>query len=184
MSKVFFVVDVEATGPDFTQHNMYQFACVPLLSSGQILEGVAYDVELISDVHDPETLAFLKKELEITPDILKQRPNQIPAHEAMKQFHQFIRKSLQDTNTNIPVFVADNLAFDWGYIHTYFHRFLGFNPFGYAGRNIPCLSLGFYGTREAWEQHITRKHTHNALDDVIGNAGALSVMIKEGLQIT
>jgi hypothetical protein len=181
MSKVFFVTDVEATGPDFSIHNMYQFACVPICSDGTILEGVVYDVSLVSNCHDHNTMEFLKKSLGINPYTLQRRENVIPAMDAMGEFSAFVNIMLNETGMKKPIFVADNLAFDWGYIHTYSHRFLGRNPFGYAGRNIPCLSLGLYGSRDAWEDKRTHAHTHDALDDTRGNAGALSQMIKDGL---
>jgi len=41
-----------------------------------------------------------------------------------------------------PIFVSDNLAFDWQFINYYFHRFLGRNPFGFSGRRIGDLYAG------------------------------------------
>jgi len=38
-----------------------------------------------------------------------------------------------------PVFVSDNLAFDWQFVNYYFHRFVGRNPFGFSGRRIGDL---------------------------------------------
>ncbi len=45
-----------------------------------------------------------------------------------------------------PVFVSDNLAFDWQFINYYFHRFLGQNPFGFSGRRIGDLYAGLMKT--------------------------------------
>ncbi len=184
MSKVFFVTDVEGTGPDFGTHSMYQFASVPVLPDGSVLDGISYDLKLLStqeDAHDPDTLQFLRDSQNITLETLITRPRQTHYHTAMFQFSQFIARTLKLVGANKPIFVSDNLAYDWGYIHTYFCRVLKENPFGYAGRNLPDISTGFYRSRTAWEAHRTTPHTHDALEDTLGNAGALSHMIREGL---
>ena len=186
MKRVFFVTDVEATGPNFTTHSMYQFASVPVAQDGTVLENsFTSDVELVSNCYDTDTMDFLKKNLGVTPYTLSNRPNQVSALEAIGQFEAFIEDTLKAVGAEKVIFVADNLAFDWGYINTYFHRFLGRNPFGYAGRNLPDISMGLYGSRNKWEEFRTQEHTHDALDDVTGNAGALSHMIRnDGLVLT
>lgn len=184
MSKVYFVTDVETTGPDFSYHNMYQFASVPVLQDGTVLEGAVYDVDFDpARGHDQDTLDFLKRDLQIIPETLRARETKIAPAGAMLTFNSFVRGVLRDVGATKPLFVADNLAFDWGFIHTYFHQYLSKNPFGYAGRNIPCLSAGFYGSRKAWEEFITEPHTHDALDDTRGNAGAFAKMLKDGLKV-
>ncbi len=183
MSKLFFVTDVESTGPDFARHNMYQFASVPVTADGVVLSGIAFDVDFSTKHHDPETLKFLKRDLGITLDTLRRRKNKVSPLFAMTEFDRFITRMLHETGAEKAIFVADNLAFDWGFMHTYFHRYLNKNPFGYAGRNIPCLSMGRYGKRNAWEAFITEAHTHDALEDTRGNAGAFAKMINDGLRV-
>jgi len=183
MTRLFFVADVESTGPDFATQNMYQFGYVPVMEDGTPLTGKSFDLLFSTNNHDSDTLDFLKRDLGLTPDILQARETAVSPERVMQEFQREITGWIDVTGAKKVIFVADNLAFDWGYIHTYFHRYLGKNPFGYAGRNIPDLSLGFYGTRDAWEQHRTQAHTHDALDDVLGNAGALVQMIQDGLKI-
>jgi len=163
---------------------MYQFASVPVLQDGTVLEGIAFDVDLDPErCHDEDTLDFLKRELQITPATLQARENTVKPSGAMLTFNSFILGVLKEARAQKPLFVADNLAFDWGFNHTYFLQYAGHDPFGYAGRNIPCLSAGFYGGRSAWEKFITEPHTHDALDDTRGNAGAFSKMLKDGLKV-
>ena len=183
MSKLFFVIDVESTGPAFATQNIYQFGYVPMLEDGTILPSESCDLLFATKHHDHDTLDFLKRELALTPKILQARKSALPPDQVMKNFAHKINVLKDVTAAKKVIFVSDNLAFDWGYMHTYFHRYLRMNPFGYAGRNIPDLSLGFYGSREEWEQHRTHAHTHDALDDVLGNAGALVRMIQDGLKI-
>ncbi len=183
MSKVYFVTDVESTGPDFAIHNMYQVATVPVLQNGAVLVGASYDLEFATDEHDFDILKFLKHDLEFTPERWKERSDLVSPKIAMLSFKTFVENVLTEHGATKAVFVADNLAFDWGFVHTYFHRYCGKNPFGYAGWSIPCLSLGLYGSREAWERFRTEAHTHDALEDTRGNAGAFSKMISDGLRV-
>jgi len=186
MSKMFFLTDVEATGPDFATHSMYEFAMVPVLTNGTVLPGMKFEVDLLSyheTDHYADTLKFLEKDLGITIDSLRARKNILHPNAAMEMCNEFVSHHLSENRADKPLFVADNLAFDWGYMHTYFFRYLKQNPFGYAGRNIPDLSLGYYGSRSFWERFRTQQHTHDALDDTAGNAGAFAHMIKDGLKV-
>lgn len=184
MSKVYFVTDTETTGPAFAIHNMYQMATVPVLADGTVLQGMSCNLAFSTDQHDPDTLDFLQRDLGFTPELWMQRDDLLRPVIAMQKLQHFIRITLDDNGASKPIFVADNLAFDWGFVHTYFHRYRSKNPFGYAGRNIPCLSLGLYGSRDAWEEFRTEAHTHDALEDTRGNAGAFAKMIQDGLKIS
>lgn len=186
--KLFFVTDVEGTGPDHEVHSMYQFASIPMLADGKILIGSAWNVALRSenpDDHNKETMKFLEEDQGITLASLIARPSQVSPYNAMIAFDTYIKKWMVDTGAEKAILIADNLAYDWGYTHSYFFRALKKNPFGYAGRNIPDISMAlFSGSRDKWEEFRVTPHTHNALDDVTGNAEALAHMIKNhGLEL-
>ena len=91
----------------------------------------------------------------------------------------------QQTNGR-PVFVSDNVAFDWQFINYYFHRFVGRNPFGFSGRRIGDLYAGLvkdaYKASE-WKKYRVTAHTHNPVDDARGNAEALKKFKELGLKI-
>lgn len=83
-----------------------------------------------------------------------------------------------------PTFVSDNPAFDWSYINYYLHRYVGTNPFGHSARRIGDLYAGWKGdARKASEWKAMRKtvHTHDPVDDAVGNAEALLQMQAQGL---
>ena len=85
-----------------------------------------------------------------------------------------------------PVFVSDNLAFDWQFINYYFHRFLGRNPFGFSGRRIGDLYAGLVkdaSKATEWKKYRVTAHTHNPVDDARGNAEALRKFKELGLRI-
>lgn len=184
MEKLFIVGDVEATGPNFARHNMYQFGYVPLLADGTLFPGRSIDLLFRTKYHYPRTLAFLKHDLGLTPEILQARPTAIKPKLAMEMFADDISDQLKITSAKEAVFLSDNLAFDWGYMHFYFLTYLRINPLGYAGRDIPSISMGMYGSRGVWERYRTEDHTHGGLEDARGNAGAVVHMIKDGLKLS
>jgi hypothetical protein len=85
-----------------------------------------------------------------------------------------------------PVFVSDNVAFEWQFINYYFHRFLGQNPFGFSGRRIGDLYAGLVkdaSKATEWKKYRVTKHTHNPVDDARGHAEALKKIRELGLKI-
>lgn len=101
--------------------------------------------------------------------------------EVMKKFANWIDK----VTVGKPIFMSDNLAFDWMWINTYLHKFAGRNPFGYSGRRIGDLWCGYKNDlflRWKWMRETT--HDHNPVNDARGNAEALMKMQKQGLKIS
>ncbi len=184
MEKLFIVGDVEATGPNCMKHNMYQFGYVPMLTDGTIFPGKAIDLLFRTKYHYGPTLAFLKRDLGLTPEILQARPTAIKPKLAIEMFADDISDLMKTTSTKEVVYVSDNLAFDWKYMDFYCWMYLGENPLGYAGRDIPSISMGMYDSRGIWERYRTEDHTHGGLEDARGNAGALAQMIKDGLKLS
>ena len=85
-----------------------------------------------------------------------------------------------------PVFVSDNVAFDWQFINYYFHRFIGRNPFGFSCRRIGDLYAGMVkdaSKATEWKKYRVTAHTHNPVDDAKGNAEALKKFREFGLKI-
>ena len=74
-----------------------------------------------------------------------------------------------------PVFVAYPLAFDWMFVAYYFHRFLGRNPFGYAGLDVKSFHFGLTRSLTAEDDSGelepslagTLDLTHHALEDAV-----------------
>lgn len=89
--------------------------------------------------------------------------------EAMARFAEWLDAHVPGT----PIFVAFNAAFDWMFINEYFHRYLGFNPFGHSALDIKAFALGAIGI--AWPESGIAKVSgligkpvelaHNALKD-------------------
>jgi len=78
------------------------------------------------------------------------------------------------------VFISDNNGFDWQFINYYFHHFLDANPFGHSSTNLGSLYKGLVkDTSLNFKRLRKTKHTHNPVDDAIGNAEALLYMRRD-----
>jgi hypothetical protein len=78
------------------------------------------------------------------------------------------------------VFVSDNPVFDGMFVWWYFGRFGMINPFGFSGVSITSLYKGFMADmRRDFRRDGLRRwpHTHNALDDAVGNAEAFKAIM-------
>jgi len=85
-----------------------------------------------------------------------------------------------------PVFVAFNATYDWMFVYWYLVWFTGKRPFGISGWDIKAYYLGLKRLKE-WQKSTKRfirkdfksqtPHTHNALDDAIGQAEIFRQML-------
>jgi hypothetical protein len=85
---------------------------------------------------------------------------------------------LTDRNVGSRImFVSDNNGFDFMFVSWYFWHFLGRNPFGHSSTNLGSLYKGIVRDTFKNFKHLRQtKHTHNPVDDAMGNAEALLFM--------
>jgi len=169
----FIIVDVEVDGPIPAEYSMVCFGAV-LFDEG--LDKTVYgQARPVSDRFNPEALALsgFSREQHLKFD----EPKAV-----MENFATW----LEENSKGRPVFVSDNLAFDWQFINYYFHRFLGYNPFGFSGRRIGDLYAGLvkdaYKATE-WKKYRVTQHRHNPVDGARGNVEALRKFKELGLKI-
>ncbi len=93
---------------------------------------------------------------------------------------------LRENSKGKPLFFSDNNGFDWQFINWYFHHFTGSNPFGFSSTNLGSLYKGMVKDMFQNFKHLRKtKHTHNPVDDALGNAEALLHLKNEmGLKIS
>lgn len=167
----YFSVDIEADGPAPGIFSMLSIGAVvvePTLSKRFYVE-----VKPISEIFNQEALNVCGFSREQT---LEFKESEI----AMKEFAEWIAINSKGR----PVFISDNNGFDFAFVNYYFHRFLGNNPFGWSSRRIGDLYCGLTkDTFAKWNHLRNTKHSHNALDDAIGNAEAILKMKEMGLKI-
>jgi DNA polymerase III epsilon subunit-like protein len=109
----------------------------------------------------------------------------LPPKEAMTRFARWITEATPEDGH--PVFLAFNAPFDWMFINEYFHRYLGYNPFGYKALDIKAFYMGLHGV--TWEEtgmrDISPRYlnnqdlTHHALRDALDQAEIFRKMLAE-----
>ncbi len=161
---IWVVVDVESDGPcpGVDMYSMISFGAVVLDKN---LDKTFYgETAPISKLWIPEALAI--------SNISREQ------HEAYDKpeiaIHKFA-KWLEDLGDRV-VFISDNPAFDCGFMNYYLHKYAGRNPFGFSARRIGDMYSGIVNDAyqaNNWKKFRKTKHTHNPVDDAIGNAEAL-----------
>lgn len=168
------VVDVEADGPCPGLYSMISFGAVVVRPGlDQTFKGL---VAPVSDLWMPEVLAISGAS----------REDHLAYPDPEQTMHAFSAWLAWIAPGRKPTFVSDNPAFDWQFINYYFHRFTGENPFGFSGRRIGDLYSAWKGdARKVAEWKALRRtlHTHDPLDDAMGNAEALLAMREQGLKL-
>lgn len=168
----YIVVDVEADGPIPNQYSMVSFGAIIVEPS--LTKTFYGEVAPVSPNWIPDALAVsgISREKHMT--------FRDPA-KVMQEFKEWI--SLNNKGVR-PIFISDNLAFDWQWINYYFHFYLGENPFGYSGRRLGDLYCGMkMDTFQKWKHLRKTKHTHHPVDDAKGNAEVILIMKSMGLNI-
>jgi DNA polymerase III epsilon subunit-like protein len=167
------VVDVESDGPIPAEFSMVCFGAVIF---DERLDRTFYGkTRPVSDRFLPEALAisgFTREEHLAFDD-----PKAV-----MEKFAAWLEQQTEGR----PIFVSDNVAYDWQFINYYFHRFVGHSPFGFSGRRIGDLYAGLVkdaAKATEWKKYLVTAHTHNPVDDARGNAEALKKFREFGLRI-
>ena len=168
----FYVIDIEADGPIPPKYSMVCFGAVKIVEGfPDTLYGTT---KPISENWIPESLAIsgISREEHLTFDDPK---------ETMVKLRDWVLS----TSVGRPIFMSDNLAFDWLWINWYFHYYLGENPFGYSGRRIGDLYCGIKKDCYMRWKHLRKtKHDHNPVNDAMGNAEVVLLMKEDlGLKI-
>ena len=167
----YIVVDVEADGPVPGIYSMVSFGAVIVEPS---LSKTFYgEVKPITNSWIPEALAISGFS----------REEHLGFEDPMPVIQRFDRW-IKENSKGHPIFISDNLAFDWQWINYYFHFFTGKNPFGFSGRRIGDLYAGMkMDTFVKWKHLRKTVHDHNPVNDAKGNAEVLLQMQEMGLNI-
>jgi hypothetical protein len=167
------MVDVESDGPIPGDYSMISFGAVIV---DQDLDKTFYgQLKPISEKWIPEALAvsgFNRDETQEFDD-----PKIV-----MEKFSKWLNENCKTR----PLFFSDNNGFDWQFINWYFIHFCEKNPFGFSSTNLGSLYKGLVKDTFKNFKHLRKtKHTHNPVDDAMGNAEALLYMKNEmGLKIS
>jgi inhibitor of KinA sporulation pathway (predicted exonuclease) len=169
-----FMVDVEADGPYPQPYSMVAFAAV--IVDASVLEGVPTSflawIRPDGSRFSPEALAACNLSREQTLQFEPPGP-------ALERFAQWLREHSTDGRC---IAVSDNPAFDMAYLTRYLHEYAGSSPFGFSARRVGDFYAGLrrdWRAASRWKRLRRTAHTHNPLDDALGNAQALLLMAQE-----
>jgi ribonuclease T len=173
MREVYISVDVEAAGPLPPTYSMLSLGAVDVDNPK-----ATFYIELkpINDLSVPGAMKVVGRTLQDFAQTGRE------PKEAMAAFRDWLASVAKEGK---PVFVGFNATFDWAFVNFYFHHYLDENPFGIGGIDIKSYYMGLNGV--AWEdtrssripkefKDSSRRHTHNALDDAIEQAGIFQRM--------
>ena len=165
--KSYICVDVETAGPVPSRYALLSIGACTL---GQPRESFYVELQPDKDLTDPEAMAVHNL------DMVKLHQEGLPTEVSLLQFRDWI-SSVTPAGQK-PVFVAFNAPFDWMFVHDYFMRYLGENPFGHSAIDIKAVYMGFSG--KPWVEtsgkilhniyNESKALTHNALEDAIDQA--------------
>lgn len=157
-----FIVDIEADGPCPGLYSMISFGAVHVANLNQTFYS---EVKPLPGAKRIEEAALISG-----TTVEKHKTYNDPITE-FKRFDEWVKNI---TNSSRATFWSDNLAFDWQFINYYFYYAGIDNPFGFSGRRIGDLYCGIEGDLYSkWKHLRDTKHTHNPVDDAVGNAQAL-----------
>jgi len=168
--KNFVFVDVEADGPCPGLYSMVSFGAVLRDDEGKV-QSYYGKTKPISDNWIPEALAVsgISREEHLSyPD-----PSSV-----IVEFSLWLMKH---TKSRGGIFISDNNGFDWQWINYYFHKYMNANPFGFSSRRIGDIYSGFQkdlSKSSEWKKFRRTRHTHNPVDDAMGNLEAFETMMK------
>ena len=167
------MVDIESDGPIPGDYSMISFGAV--IVDEELNKTFYGKLKPISEKWIPDALkvaGFSREETLVFDD----------PREVMSEFANWIKNNSRSK----PMFFSDNNGFDWQFINWYFIHFIGENPFGFSSTNLGSLYKGMVNDMFQNFKHLRKtKHTHNPVDDAMGNAEALLHMKNEmGLKIS
>ena len=167
------MVDVESDGPIPGDFSMVCFGAVIV---EETLSRTFYgELRPISERWVPDALAVSGFSREDT--LAFDEPCAV-----MTRFERWITENANGR----PIMISDNAGYDWQFINWYFHHFLRRNPFGHSAADLGSLYKGIAKDMfTSFKRLVRTSHTHNPVDDAMGNAEALlSMKSALGLRIS
>ena len=175
----YIVVDVETSGPTPGKYALLSIGACTISDPRK-----TFYIELQPDAQDVLEEAMQVNKLSL--DDLRKAG--LPPHEALAQFSDWIYGVLPENRK--AVFTAFNAPFDWMFVNHYFHKYLGFNPFGHKALDIKAYYMGVYGVTWSDTSHnkisaeliLNQELPHHALQDAIMEADLFEMIREESLR--
>ncbi len=135
--ELFVSVDVETAGPIPGEYSLLSIGACHVDDEAQTF---SCELKPINRNADPKALEVSGLSLATLEE------SGLTPADAMRAFRSWAKALAGDDATL--VFVGLNAPFDWSFVNYYFHKYLGENPFGFAGLDIKAYYMGATGC--AW----------------------------------
>ena len=174
MKQVYFCVDVESDGPIPGEYSMVCFGAVVIDFNNLQFPLPTYYGEVA-----PISPNWIAESLAISKITRLQHESFENSADAMTRFLSFINQHTEN-GTKRPIFISDNNGYDWSFINWYLWKYTNQNPFGWSSGSINWLYKGITKNFYTSFKHLRKtKHTHNPVDDAMGNAESFIEMVKQ-----
>jgi DNA polymerase III epsilon subunit-like protein len=166
-------VDVETAGPNPADYALLSIGACTLT---QPRETFYAELKPVSEKVDPGALEVHKL------DLGRLAVEGLDPKSGLESMAYWLKNTILDERG--PLFLGFNSPFDWMFLNDYFHRFLGFNPFGHSSLDIKSFVMGL--KRVPWASTSMKTLTdkplrHNALEDAIDQANLfINLLDSEG----
>lgn len=154
-------VDVEALGTSPVNGTMTEFGAVNYRNK-QSFHGILFE-----GTPDPKNPAVPVVGKMVASDL-----------QVAQKFSKWLTEQCKNDR---PVFVSDNVAYDWQWIAGMFDKAHMQNPFGHSGRRISDFWSGFnskFTETQSWKTLRQTPHDHNPVNDSMGNVEAFEKIME------
>ena len=188
--EVYISCDVEADGPYPGDYSMLNFGCASfkLIRKNPLEPLDTFSINLyplLNAKQHPKTMKFWDDNIEVYRYITQ---NQIEPNKAMDLFRNWINKQ-----SGTPALVEYPGGWDFMYIYWYLMKFGGYSPFSFKSIGIATLAFAMLKDKryrrtvkrnmpKHWFKN-TKKHTHQGLDDAIGQGQQFMIMLIDNLKL-
>lgn len=166
------VVDIETNGASPFNRSMVSLGAVVVEDGKRIGDTFYIEMRPIWTGYDPAAY-------EVNGFTHEQAMTFERAETAMQKFNEWLKQQAEPGQRLH--FVSDNAGFDWMFVCVYMWSYCQENPFGFSPMSLTWYFKGQKGIKAKFGQYrannSTVKHTHNALDDAMGNAQALIALL-------
>jgi len=175
-TEFYLVIDIEASGPSPGQYAMLSLGAATL----------SQPIQTFYREFKPDSKLVNEEALKISNlSLAHLAKTGLPPKQALQEFSEWVTQVTPPGK--VPIFTAFNAPFDWMFVNTYFHRYLGYNPFGHKALDIKALFMGVHRVPFQDTSHhqicehygIHSRLTHHALDDAVQEAQILGKLIQE-----
>lgn len=180
MIEIYVSTDIEADGPIPGQNSMLSFGSAVYNKDKVLLNVFSANLETLPGaVADPRTMAWWSTQPEAWAACRKDLQD---PEVAMRNYFNWLIKL-----PGKPVLVGYPVSYDFLFIYWYLMKFVGESPFSHSALDIKTYAMAMMKThyRDSTKKNMPKRwfdqapHTHQALDDAIGQGLLFCNMLAE-----